>query len=70
MLLGALGALEGWSPPEVVLIHSELWFAILSTLHVLLNELWSDTDDVLSLPILHHIEGLEGADDILVGDTG
>ena len=34
------------------------------------NEFASDADDMLSLPILDHIESLKSTDDILSCDTG
>ena len=34
------------------------------------DELGRDTDDMLALPVLDQIEGLEGVDDVGLGDGG
>ena len=68
--LGALAPLAGRVPSQIVSVHSELRPAVLSTLHVLLYQFGSDTNDVLALPVLDHVQGLEGADDVLVSDAG
>ena len=70
MFLGALAPLAGRVPSQIVSVHSELRPAVLSTLHVLLYQFGSDTNDVLALPVLDHVQGLEGADDVLVSDAG
>ena len=70
VFLGALAPLAGRVPPQIVSVHSELRPAVLSTLHVLLYQFGSDTNDVLALPVLDHVQGLEGADDVLVSDAG
>ena len=70
VFLGALAPLAGRVPSQIVSVHSELRPAVLSTLHVLLYQFGSDTNDVLALPILDHVQGLEGADDVLVSDAG
>ena len=36
---------------------------------MLLDKLRRDTDDVLTLPVLHHVESLQRADDVCLGDT-
>ena len=70
VFLGALAPLAGRVPSQIVSVHSELRPAVLSTLHVLLYQFGSDTNDVLALPVLGHVQGLEGADDVLVSDAG
>lgn len=35
-----------------------------------LDQLWSHTDNVLALPILDHVEGLQSADNILLSEAG
>ena len=70
VFLGALAPLAGRVPSQIVSVHSELRPAVLSTLHVLLYQFGSDTNDVLALPVLDHVQGLEGADDVLVSDAG
>ena len=70
VFLGALAPLAGRVPSQIVSVHSELRPAVLSTLHVLLYQFGSDTNDVLAFPILDHVQGLEGADDVLVSDAG
>ena len=59
-----------WEGSISVSVHSELRPAVLSTLHVLLYQFGSDTNDVLALPVLDHVQGLEGADDVLMSDAG
>ena len=70
VFLGALAPLAGRVPSQIVSVHSELWSAVLSTPHVLLDQFGSDTNDVLALPVLDHVQGLEGTDDVLVSDAG
>ena len=70
VFLGALAPLAGRVPSQIVSVHSELRPVVLSTLHVLLYQFGSDTNDVLALPVLDHVQGLEGADDVLVSDSG
>ena len=70
MLLAGLSSLVGRVPSQVVSVHREQGLAVLGTLHVLLHQLGRDTDDVLALPVLDHIEGLQRADDVLLGDAG
>ena len=70
VFLGALAPLAGRVPSQIVSVHSELRPAVLSTLHVLLYQFGSDTNDALALPVLDHVQGLEGADDVLVSDAG
>lgn len=36
---------------------------------MLLHQLGSDTDDMLPLPILDHVQGLQGADDVILCDA-
>ena len=45
------------------------WFLILSAFEVLLHQLGRDTDHVLALPVLDHVEGLESADDVILSDA-
>ena len=45
------------------------WFLILSAFEVFLHQLGCDTDHVLALPVLDHVEGLEGADDVILSDA-
>lgn len=46
------------------------WFLILGTFEVFLYQLRCDTDHMLALPVLDHVEGLQSADDIILGDAG
>ena len=39
------------------------------TIYKLTNDFASDTDDVLSLPVLDHVESLQGADDVFCCDA-
>ena len=48
VFLGALAPLAGRVPSQIVSVHSELRPAVLSTLHVLLYQFGSDTNDVLA----------------------
>lgn len=34
-----------------------------------LHQLGCDTDHVLALPVLNHVEGLEGANDVILSDA-
>ena len=34
-----------------------------------LHQLGCDTDHMLALPVLDHVEGLEGADDVILSDA-
>ena len=45
------------------------WFLILSAFEVFLHQLGCDTDHMLALPVLDHVEGLEGADDVILSDA-
>ena len=70
MLLPRLGSLVGRVPTEVVGVDEEVWPAVLGTAHVLLDELWRDADEVLPLPVLDHVEGLQRANDVVLSDAG
>ena len=37
---------------------------------MLLDQLGRDADDVLALPVLDEVEGLQGGDDVRLGDRG
>ena len=56
-------------PPQVLPVHCQLRLPVLRTPHVLLYDFASDTDDVLSLPVLDHVESLQGADDVFCCDA-
>lgn len=43
---------------------------VLGTLQVLLHQFGRHTDDVLALPVLDHVERLQGADDVTLSDAG
>lgn len=43
---------------------------VLGALQVLLHQFGRDADDVLPLPVLHHVERLQGADDVTLSDAG
>ncbi len=58
MFFGSLGCLHRWAPAYVLRVNSQKWFSVLSRLHVLLHQFRSDTDNMLALPILDHVEGL------------
>ena len=60
----------GSAPLEVVGVHGELGPPVLGATHVLLHQLGCDTDHVLALPVLHHVEGLQRADDVIVCEAG
>lgn len=45
-------------------------FLVLGTLQVLFNQFGRHTDDMLTLPVLDHVEGLQGADDVTLSDAG
>jgi hypothetical protein len=46
------------------------WFLILGAFEVLLHKLGCDTDHMLALPVFDHVEGLQGTDDVILGDAG
>lgn len=52
------------------LLACDWWFLVLGALQVLLHQFGGHTDDVLALPVLDHVEGLQGADDVALGDAG
>lgn len=54
------------SPP----LTCDGWFFILGTFEVFFYQLGCDTDHMLALPVLDHVEGLQGADDVILGDAG
>lgn len=45
-------------------------FLVLGTLQVLFHQFGRHTDDMLTLPVLDHVEGLQGADDVTLSDAG
>lgn len=45
-------------------------FLVLGTLQVLFYQFGRHTDDMLTLPVLDHIERLQGADDVTLSDAG
>lgn len=46
------------------------WFLVLGALQVLLHQFGRHTDNVLTFPVLHHIERLQRADDVTLRDAG
>lgn len=46
------------------------WFLVLGALQVLLDQFGRHTDNVLTLPVLHHVERLQRADDVTLCDAG
>lgn len=46
------------------------WFLILGAFEVFLYQLRCDADHMLALPVLDHVEGLQGADDVILRDAG
>lgn len=46
------------------------WFLVLGALQVLLHQFGRHTDDVLTFPVLHHVERLQRADDVTLCDAG
>lgn len=45
-------------------------FLVLGALQVLLHQFGCHTDNVLTFPVLHHIERLQRADDVTLRDAG
>lgn len=43
---------------------------VLGALQVLLHQFGCDADDMLPLPVLHHVERLQRADDVTLSDAG
>ena len=52
------------------LLACDWWFLVLGTLQVLFNQFGRHADNMLTLPVLDHIERLQGADDVTLCDTG
>jgi hypothetical protein len=52
-------------PLETDRVHCDRWFLILGTFEVFLYQPRCDTDHVLA-----HFEGLQGADNVILGDAG
>lgn len=46
------------------------WLLVLCTLEMFLHQFRCDTDDMLAFPVLDHVEGLQRADDVTLGDAG
>ena len=70
MLSAGLSPLIRRAPSQVVRVHSQQGSPVLGTLHVLFYQFGSDADDVLTFPVLDHVQGLQGTDDVLLGDAG
>ena len=69
-LLGGFRSESWWGPAQTLGVYHQGRPAVLCRgPYVLLNQFRRDTDDVLSLPVLHHVERLQGADDVCVCDT-
>lgn len=62
---GFLGGL----PPETAGVHRQSGPLVLGALEVFLHQLGGDADHVLPLPVLDHVEGLQGADDVGLCDA-
>ena len=58
LLFVILGSLVWWIPSEVVLVDTQLGPPVLSAFEVFLHLLGLNTYDVVSLPILDHVESL------------
>ena len=56
-------------PAEAGGVDGDGWPFVLCRLDVFLDQFGGDTDDVLTLPILHHVERLQRADDVTLRDT-
>lgn len=69
MFFTGLAPLVWSAPPEIVRINREEWLPVLRALQVLLHQLGSDTNDMLALPVLDHVQRLECADDVLLSET-
>lgn len=52
------------------LLACDRWFLVLGTLQVLFHQFGRNADNVLTLPVLDHIERLQGADDVTLCDAG
>ena len=62
--------LPWWSPLDKAGVHQQSWFFVLCTLQMLLNQLRSHADNMLTFPIFYQVEGLQGGDDVCLGDAG
>lgn len=69
VLFTCFASLMRSTPSKIVRVHTEQRFTILGAFHVLLDKLGSDTDHMLTLPILHHVQGLECADNVLLSEA-
>ena len=57
-------------PFQTRYVHHKSWSLVLGALQVLVDEFWRDADDVLSFPVLDHVECLQGADYVILSYTG
>lgn len=57
-LLEEFLALARWFPAKAGRVDSQYWTFVLCTLYMFFYKLRRDTDDVLALPILDHVERL------------
>merc|ERR1719220_830950 len=62
--------LPWWSPLDKAGVHQQSWFFVLCTLQMLLNQLGSYADNVLTFPIFDQVEGLQGGDDVCLCNAG
>lgn len=53
-----------------LLLACDWWFLVLGTLQVLFHQFGCNADNVLTLPVLNHIERLQGAYDVTLCDAG
>lgn len=57
-----------WCSDE--LLACDWWFLVLGTLQVLFHQFGRHADHMLTLPVLDHVERLQGADDVTLCDAG
>ena len=69
MFFTGFASLVRSTPPKVVRVYAQQRFTILCALHVFINQLWGDADNMLTFPVLDHVESLEGTDDVLLSET-
>ena len=68
LLLGRFRCLLRRRPSQIVRVNCYRRPFVLRALHQLLDDLRSDANDILTLPVLDEAEGLKGADDVVRSD--
>ncbi len=68
MFLACLWPFVGGAPSKIACVHCKEGLSVLSTLHVFLHQFGGHTYDMLPLPVLDHVQGLQGPYDVLLSE--